>query len=434
MCSQLCRNTYGSYVCSCIEGYHLDSNRVTCRYSTPIDTRLLLTTQDGIHLIKPTEKHQNRKDVRLLQGNLNNAVALDFDWNESCIYWSEITEIAAFIKRYCGSLQPNQTEDPDVQVLHSNTLQSPDGIAVDWIGRNLYWCDKGKSTIEVSRLDGKYRRVLVRKNLEEPRAIVVNPLEGILFWSDWGERPYIGRASMDGSDQRIILEESLGWPNALSIDLIRRELYFADAREDYIGVMDFEGKKKTIVFNGKTRYTSHIFALVYFESRLYWTDWHSNSVVSCPIHNCSYQQFVPQITIHRPMDVQIFHPERQPSLPAEVKNPCATQRGCLALCLLKPASTSVTSICTCPENYILNEDNYSCRSNCSTSQFVCSSTYKCIPFWWRCGQYSGSSSFPCAFNVSPFRYPRRLWRWIRRTSRLSSIPLQSRPVPVSHQS
>ncbi|OTF79422.1 hypothetical protein BLA29_004356, partial [Euroglyphus maynei] len=278
-------------------------------------------------------------------------------------------------------------------ILHSNTLQSPDGIAVDWIGRNLYWCDKGKSTIEVSKLDGKFRRILIRRQLEEPRAIVLNPFEGLLFWSDWGERPNIGRASMDGSQQRIILEESLGWPNALTIDFIRRKLYFADTREDYIGMIDFDGQNRLIIVDQKTRYTGHISGMSYFESRLYWTDSHSSSVISCPAFNCSYENFIQQMTFHRPMDIKVWHPDRQPSLSRNVKNPCIsplnvdnnqTDDKCLALCLLKSHKSKLSGTCTCPDNYILNDDQYSCRSNCSYSEFVCNNTYKCIPFWWKC--------------------------------------------------
>ncbi|KAH3750002.1 hypothetical protein DPMN_184518 [Dreissena polymorpha] len=35
------------------------------------------------------------------------------------------------------------------EVLHSSTVLNPDGIAVDWVGRNLYWCDRNTDTIEV---------------------------------------------------------------------------------------------------------------------------------------------------------------------------------------------------------------------------------------------------------------------------------------------
>ena len=43
---------------------------------------------------------------------------------------------------------------------------------------------------------------------------------GLMFWSDWGERPHIGKASMDGTNVSIIIESKLGWPNALAIDYV----------------------------------------------------------------------------------------------------------------------------------------------------------------------------------------------------------------------
>lgn len=66
------------------------------------------------------------------------------------------------------------------QTLHGSNLQNPDGIAVDWVGNNLYWCDKGADTIEVSRLDGKFKKVLLNEKelLQEPRSIALDPLRG----------------------------------------------------------------------------------------------------------------------------------------------------------------------------------------------------------------------------------------------------------------
>ena len=57
--------------------------------------------------------------------------------------------------------------------MHSATLQNPDGLAVDWVGRNLYWCDKKTDTIEVSKLDGRFRKILLHEGLQEPRAIAL---------------------------------------------------------------------------------------------------------------------------------------------------------------------------------------------------------------------------------------------------------------------
>ena len=57
-------------------------------------------------------------------------------------------------------------------------LDHPDGIAVDWVARNLYWTDTGMDRIEVSRLNGSSRRVLISDGLDEPRAIALDPEAG----------------------------------------------------------------------------------------------------------------------------------------------------------------------------------------------------------------------------------------------------------------
>ena len=66
----------------------------------------------------------------------------------------------------------------DVQVVVRSELKQPDGIAVDWVARNLYWTDTGTNRIEVSRLNGSARRVLIDENLDEPRAIALDPTKG----------------------------------------------------------------------------------------------------------------------------------------------------------------------------------------------------------------------------------------------------------------
>lgn len=50
-------------------------------------------------------------------------------------------------------------------------LDYPEGMAIDWMGRNIFWADTGTNRIEVARLDGQYRQVLVCKDLENPRSL-----------------------------------------------------------------------------------------------------------------------------------------------------------------------------------------------------------------------------------------------------------------------
>lgn len=60
----------------------------------------------------------------------------------------------------------------------STEVYHPDGIAIDWIARNMYWTDTGTDRIEVARLNGTSRKILITENLDEPRAIILDPPEG----------------------------------------------------------------------------------------------------------------------------------------------------------------------------------------------------------------------------------------------------------------
>lgn len=62
-----------------------------------------------------------------------------------------------------------------VYKVFSTGLMVPETIAVDWVGRNLYWTDSVMETIEVSTLDGRFRKVLLSKNVTSPRGLVLDP-------------------------------------------------------------------------------------------------------------------------------------------------------------------------------------------------------------------------------------------------------------------
>lgn len=57
-------------------------------------------------------------------------------------------------------------------------MDSPEGIAIDHLGRTLFWTDSVKDRIEVASLDGSQRRVIVDTDLVNPRAIIADPNNG----------------------------------------------------------------------------------------------------------------------------------------------------------------------------------------------------------------------------------------------------------------
>ena len=65
-----------------------------------------------------------------------------------------------------------------LKILFRCNVNVPDGIAIDKVGRNIYWSDTGNNRIEVARLDGTKRKLLIKDGLDEPRAIVLDERNG----------------------------------------------------------------------------------------------------------------------------------------------------------------------------------------------------------------------------------------------------------------
>lgn len=192
---------------------------------------------------------------------------------------------------------------------------------------------------------------------------------------------------MDGSNPRQIINGSagqlIGWPNALAIDYINRELFWGDAKLDFISVSDLDGGRRAVVIskhNSKT--INHIFAISVFENYLYFSDWDTKSISKCEKYNCKNTTKLID-TYHRPMDLQVYHPLRQK--PLNQTNPCDKLK-CQTLCLLKPDTKTgkLSATCACPENFILNSDKRTCQANCTESQFICKKSFSCIPKFYKC--------------------------------------------------
>uniref|UniRef100_A0A663N6G7 Prolow-density lipoprotein receptor-related protein 1 n=1 Tax=Athene cunicularia TaxID=194338 RepID=A0A663N6G7_ATHCN len=350
-CSQKCINTLGSYKCLCIEGYKLKpDNPTSCKAVTDEEPFLIFANRYYLRKL-----NLDGSNYTLLKQGLNNAVALDFDYREQMIYWTDVTTQGSMIRR--------------MHINGSNV--NPDGLAVDWVGGNLYWCDKGRDTIEVSKLNGAYRTVLVNSGLREPRALVVDVY---LYWTDWGDHSLIGKIGMDGTNRSVIVDTKITWPNGLTLDYINSRIYWADAREDYIEFASLDGSNRHTVLSQDI---PHIFALTLFEDFIYWTDWETKSINRAHKTTGANKTLLIS-TLHRPMDIHIYHPYRQPDVP---NHPCKTNNaGCSNLCLLSPGGGHK---CACPTNFYLGGDGKTCVSNCTASQFVCKND-KCIPFWWKC--------------------------------------------------
>lgn len=282
----------------------------------------------------------NSKYTQILKG-LHNTIALDYHYAKGLIFFSDVL-IDVIRSAYING--------SGVTDIIKWGLESPTGIAVDWIHDLVFWTDSGTRRIEVASLDGKQRAIVTASDLDKPRAIVVHPGEALLFWTDWGPNPKIERAEMDGRNRRPVVNESVFWPNGLTIDYTTNRIYWADAKHNVIETAFLDGSdRKKVISKG----LPHPFALTIFEDAIYWTDWHTKSISTANKATGTGLKTI-HSNLHFPMDIHSFHPQRQPSY----RNHCGTNNGgCESMCLPNKNSYS----CVCHMGQKLRNDRRTCQ-------------------------------------------------------------------------
>uniref|UniRef100_A0A4W3II89 Low-density lipoprotein receptor-related protein n=1 Tax=Callorhinchus milii TaxID=7868 RepID=A0A4W3II89_CALMI len=289
-----------------------------------------------------------KTNATVVVAGLEDAAAVDFIFSEELIYWTDVSEEAIKL------IFLNQTGNTQNVVISG--LVSPDGLACDWLGKKLYWTDSETNRIEVANLDGSLRKVLFWQDLDQPRAITLDPARGYMYWTDWGEVPKIERAGMDGTTRSVIIDNNIYWPNGLTLDYEDEKLYWADAKLSFIHRSDFDGTFRQVVVEGSL---PHPFALTLFGDTLYWTDWNTHSIHACNKYTGQERREV-HSNIFSPMDIHVFNQQRQPNGPP---TECRFNGGCSHLCLMSPIKPFYR--CACPTGVQLLKDGTTCKDGAS---------------------------------------------------------------------
>lgn len=295
-CEQMCIVTRRSrsdaglaYRCACSLGYKLSENGKTC---ARLDEFLIYSSQSGVRGVQldaggdvasgidgaESDDDRSLTTAAMLPvvGSLRgtNFVALDYDYRKKAIYYSDV--VADIIYRI----------DPDGSNRRPALLsdhEGVEGLAVDWVSSCLFFIDSGKSTLNVMKLDQEesrnassvWRRVIL-SDLNRPRAIVVHPGRGYIFFTEWQRPANISRSFYNGQNKTLVRRQQLGWPNGLAIDYDADRLYWCDALLDQIQHSDLDGNDVQTI-TGK--HLLHPFSLVVHQEHVYFTDWRFDAVV-----------------------------------------------------------------------------------------------------------------------------------------------------------
>lgn len=218
---------------------------------------------------------------------------------------------------------------------------------MDWISGNLYWSEVDQTVapphgrIRMSKSDGRYRRSIVTKNLEQPTSVVVDPERGELVWADAGNQPKIEIAWMDGDRRKLLVAERIASPSALTIDYaMEHTLYWSDIKLDIIEAINLAGTNRRIVLRMGTP-LKYPLALDVFENNLYWVNKQTGEL----IRQDKFGRGVPHTIIKNlasPGGLKVYHQLRYNT---SLRDPCHNDQ-CSHLCVTIPGGHR----CLCSDN------------------------------------------------------------------------------------
>uniref|UniRef100_A0A4W6BST5 Si:dkey-88l16.3 n=1 Tax=Lates calcarifer TaxID=8187 RepID=A0A4W6BST5_LATCA len=336
ICKHACLNTRGSYVCHCHPGFYLEPDNKSCKSKgTPL---LLASVQSELLLLGV-----HSGTLRLLSSATRPVFSLDYHWALHRVYW----------------LSPNYQSIRWADIKDSNNKGTlikgtSDFIAVDWIGKNLYWVDGLVGQILAVKLSNTTVRsqdytVVLGEDLEQPSSLVLLPHRGLMLWSEIGSTPQIEQSGMDGSKRKVVVSRGLSWPVSLAYDLLDNRVYWADEKLRYIGSASLDGDNVKIL---QLAETPSPFSVAVFNDRVFWSDTKRRTIRSAD-KNTGKDQMVLLKRPGQPFGLKLMHALSQPA----ISNPC-DELQCSHLCLLAPPG--LTAVCRCPKGLLLSKDKITC--------------------------------------------------------------------------
>ncbi|XP_066511705.1 very low-density lipoprotein receptor-like [Hoplias malabaricus] len=328
VCSHSCINTEGSFHCSCFHGYILQPDGHSCRVTG--DLYLLLSVDSEL-----VRMDLNNSSLDTLLSEPRPILSIDFDWLEQRVYWADSKAV-----KWTSMDRKNRKT-----LLQGVWVKC---LAVDWIGRNMYWMDRMDRMIKAMSLNGSESVVLVENDVEELKSLTLLPQKGLMFWTETGDKPEIERAGMDGSDRQVLVQDSVQWPVGLAVDLLQERLYWTDEKLHCIGSAALDGGSIKLL---QLMETPSPFSLAVFGDIIYWSDILRGTIQGAK--KATGKE--PQVLLRPPglpLHLKVMHGILQP----RVENPSLLKH-CSHLCVLAPG---LKGVCKCPPGSVLLEDGLTC--------------------------------------------------------------------------
>jgi hypothetical protein len=189
-------------------------------------------------------------------------ISLALDPIDNAIYWTQIPQSIA------RSNLDGSAVETVIQFAFGGAFSA---IAVDSIGKKLYWTDSLADSIRRANLDGTNVEVVLTGVIHS-NGIALDVAAGKMYWTESSSGQRIRRANLDGSQVEDLITTGLVQPSGISLDLVGQKLYFTDSVRETIERTNLDGTgRETLLAGADLTFPAQI-ALDVDGGKLYWTE------------------------------------------------------------------------------------------------------------------------------------------------------------------
>ncbi|MEE8404187.1 MAG: SUMF1/EgtB/PvdO family nonheme iron enzyme, partial [candidate division Zixibacteria bacterium] len=124
-------------------------------------------------------------------------------------------------------------------------------MALDLVGRKMYWSTTSPPTINRADLEGSnIETVISGFTLSLPNSLTIDNINGKMYWTDWGNDT-IKRANLDGSQIETLIDQGLHTPWDIELDIEGERMYWVNtpSPDGEIRSANFDGSDVRVVIH-----------------------------------------------------------------------------------------------------------------------------------------------------------------------------------------